>query len=84
MSNGSLFLKRYHLIRTVKYTNINENIFATLKGYLWGYNKREIIVTKGIIKYFLKKEAVKIYPEGWLINSKLSVNISSNSSEAFP
>lgn len=31
MSNGSLFLRRYHLIRTVKYTNINENIFATLK-----------------------------------------------------
>lgn len=63
MSNVSLFLRRYHLIRTVKYTNINENIFTTLERYLWGYNKREIIVTKGVIKYFLKKEAVKIYPD---------------------
>lgn len=31
MSNGPLFLRSYHLIRSVKYTNRNENIFSTLK-----------------------------------------------------
>lgn len=33
MSNGPLFLRSYHLVRSVKYTNIEVNIFAALKRY---------------------------------------------------